>query len=286
MRILIADRLLTGRPHADWKEGWELYYAFRNLGISASIAGPGCPMPEKDIPDVASLYDFVIIVDNYPQGAWTWWDWAAIKIPKLFYAIDTHVKEFRAWVPGFVEMTKMDVVALNNPRDSSLFPGRKTFWLPYAASRNFGGDSVVQRERDVAFIGGPNKERTELFDSLGGVTTISAFGDDYLREMRKSRICLNLPISYDINAKYFEIPASGTFMLAKAHEELQSILHKDMQEMFWKDEQDLKDKILYYLAHDSEREGLATSARKYILAEHSWENRAKLILSQMGFEQR
>jgi spore maturation protein CgeB len=59
-----------------------------------------------------------------------------------------------------------------------------------------------------------------------------------------------------------------------------------MQEMFWKDEQDLKDKILYYLAHDSEREGLATSARKYILAEHSWENRAKLILSQMGFEQR
>jgi spore maturation protein CgeB len=171
---------------------------------------------------------------------------------------------------------------VDNPRDSVLFPGCRTFWLPYAASKVHSGGNVTRRERDVAFIGGLNQERVELFNRIGGVTTTSAFGDDYFLEMQKSKICLNLPIDYDINAKYFEIPASGTFMLAKAHEELQSILRDDMQVMFWKDEQDLKDKMVYYLAHDLEREGIAASARKYILSEHSWENRAKTILTQIS----
>ena len=40
MKILIADVLLVGKPNYNWKEGYELCYAFRNLGHDCDVVGP------------------------------------------------------------------------------------------------------------------------------------------------------------------------------------------------------------------------------------------------------
>ena len=86
MKILIVDRLCIGQKNSDWKEGYEFYYAFKNLGYDCDIAGLNCFISEENIPIISKKYDLIIITENYPVG-WKWWDWSSIKTPKLFWAI-------------------------------------------------------------------------------------------------------------------------------------------------------------------------------------------------------
>lgn len=109
------------------------------------------------------------------------------------------------------------------------------------------------------------------------------FGQDYVREMQSSKICFNQSISYDINAKYFEIIGSGTFMLTNFNSNFHKFLdyNSEIEKMFYYNEQDLGDKIRYYLHNEEERESIAKSVKEYIFKNHTWENRAELILNNL-----
>jgi hypothetical protein len=282
MKILIADVLLAGRPHADWKEGYELCYAFRNLGHECDVAGPHGSIPETRIPDIANEYDMVVITENYPEASgWKWWDWAGIRIPKLFWAIDTHLVDYRPWI----RQAGIDLVAFNNPGDMEHYGLEDSFFMPYGASRrHYLNQYAEQMTRDLVFIGAMTPERRRLCEKFG-IECISAFGAEYVREMQSSRICFNQSMSYDINAKYIDILASGSFMLANYNEPFHRFVdyREDIGRMFYHSEDDLGDKIRYYLEHEDERISLARTARDYIFKNHSWENRAQLILD--NFEQ-
>lgn len=65
MKILIADVLIEGRDNYDWKEGYELCYAFRNKGHECDVAGPRSgQISDLDIPKIANNYDFIMITEN------------------------------------------------------------------------------------------------------------------------------------------------------------------------------------------------------------------------------
>ena len=99
MKILVADVLLKGKPHHDWKEGYEFCYAFRNLGHECDVFGPNSDNSELEIPNVAHKYDFILVTENYPDySAWKWWNWSVVKTPKIFWAIDTHLVNFLPWI--------------------------------------------------------------------------------------------------------------------------------------------------------------------------------------------
>jgi len=67
MRILCVDIRLSDPERYDWKEGYELMYAFRNLGVSCDVAGPGGnPFTERDIPRISHRYDLIVVTENYP----------------------------------------------------------------------------------------------------------------------------------------------------------------------------------------------------------------------------
>ena len=103
MRILCCDVRLAGYPHHDWKEGYELMYAFQALGHTCDVAGPnGFRYTELDIPRIAPSYDLIIVTENYPMictatapTAWKWWHWGQISTPTVFWAFDTHVNDYR-----------------------------------------------------------------------------------------------------------------------------------------------------------------------------------------------
>ena len=118
MKILIADILLVGKPHSDWKEGYEFCYAFRNLGHECDVYGPNGEKSEMEIPLVAHLYDLILITENYwNYSRWKWWNWESIKTPKVFWAIDTHIVDYRP----FIKQSKIDYVAFNNKEDLIAF---------------------------------------------------------------------------------------------------------------------------------------------------------------------
>ena len=54
MKILISDVFLKGKSNSDWKEGYELFYAFKNLGYECDIAGVDGDIPETEIPKIDS----------------------------------------------------------------------------------------------------------------------------------------------------------------------------------------------------------------------------------------
>jgi len=283
MRILCADVRVAGKPHHDWKEGYELMYAFRALGHTCEVAGPnGFRYTELDIPRIAWNYDLIIITDNYPQySGWKWWDWASIKTPKLFWAIDTHLIDYRP----FIRNAQIGYVAFNIPSDMKNYGHPRSFWMPYAVStihHNIAG--TFPKEYDTVFIGSltVSARRKEMCDRFN-IKHMSVFGEDYFKEMKRSKICFNLSISNDINAKYFEIMGSGSFMLTNYNQELVDFFDgsPDLQACMYKTDDEIGEKIKYYLEHEDEREAIAKRLYDYVWKYHSWEARCQTILSHV-----
>lgn len=281
MKILVSDIYLAGQDNCDWKEGFEIYYALKNLGYECDIAGKNCQIPETSIPHIANNYDLIIISENYPQySQWKWWDWSKIKTPKLFWAIDTHLVNFTS----FVESNKIDYVAFNNKVDMDKMEIRaKKIWFPYGISQaHYGINYDVNKEHDLVFIGNLNQERKNYINRYS-MKHFQLFGPNYVREMQKSKICFNKSISNDLNAKNMEIIGSGSFMLSNLNVDFLEFMDNNeyIQKMMWQNDSELESKIKYYLTNEEEREEIASNAREYIFKNHSYESRMKYLLESI-----
>jgi hypothetical protein len=280
MKILISDIFLLGQDNCDWKEGCEFVYAFRNLGHTCNIAGKNCKIPEQEIPNIANDYDLVIITENYSrESGWNWWNWKEIKTPKLFWAIDTHLVDFLPWI----KETNINYVAFNNPQDLEKYNLPNSFWMPYAASeKHHLIEYTNQKTRDLVFIGGLLPERKRICSKFN-IECLNVYGPNYVKEMQASKICFNQSMSYDINAKYFEILGSGSFMLTNYNENFHKFMeyNEDINKMFYSSEEELEEKIKYYLHNEKEREEIALRAKTYVKTKHTYENRADYILKKI-----
>lgn len=281
MKILISDIYLSGRDNCDWKDGYELYYAFQNLGYQCDIAGKNGKIPETEIPNIANNYDLIIITENYPQYSnWNWWNWKEIKTPKLFWAIDTHLIDFT----NFINYHEIDYVAFNNKRDiDKVITSAKKFWLPYGISKkHYGVDYESEKVHDISFIGGLNPDRQNYIDKYN-MKHFQLYGPNYVREMQKSKICFNKSMSHDLNAKNMEIIGSGTFMLSNMNQDFLHFMdyNKNIKEMMYSDDNDLHEKIQFYLNNDERREEIAHNARCYIFENHSYEKRMQYLLNNL-----
>ena len=281
MRILIADVFLRGRANEGWKEGYVLKYALENLGHQCDVYGPDADFNELEIPNVQKEYDLAIISENYPSySGWKWWNWAEVTIPKVLWAIDTHLVDF----VRFIEDSRIDYVAFNNKVDmDNMSINAKKLWMPYAVSKkHYNIDFDEPKKYDLTFIGGLNDERRRYVDRFG-IKHISAFGTDYVKEIKRSKICFNKSISHDLNAKYFEILGAGSFMLTNENSSFLDFVGKNehIEKMFYYSDDDLQDKISYYLKNEDERELIAKKANEFILENHTFESRVKIILENV-----
>jgi len=275
MRILCADVRLAGKPHHDWKEGYELMYAFRNLGIQCDIAGPnGLQYTELDIPRIAHRYDLILVTENYPEGVWKWWNWEVIRTPKLFWAIDTHIRRF-PWMSSFQWVAY-------NIREHVSPP--KGVWMPYALSTVHQRDTnVYPKLYDAIFLGNlsVSPRRKELCDRFG-IQHMEAYGQDYFKTMKQAKICFNNAIANDINAKYFEIMGSGSFLLTNFNQEILDLfdpsVRDDLRKCMYATDDEIGEKMKYYLEHEEEREAIAKRLYDYVWANHTWEARCIALL--------
>jgi hypothetical protein len=282
VRILCADIRLAGKPHHDWKEGYELMYAFRKLGHTCDIAGPnGYIYTEVDIPKIANNYDLIIVTENYPSPyTWKWWNWGSIKTPKLFWALDTHIHDYRP----LIQAGNFDYVAFGIQKHQKEYQLPKSFPLYYAVSTTHQKDmNVYPKIYDTVFIGsielGRRKEQCERF----GIKHMNAFGAEYIKTMKQAKLCFNSSMSNDINAKYFEIMSSGSFMLTNFNQELLDFCdeNEDLRKCMYTTDEEIGEKINYYLEHEEEREEIAKRLYDYIWENHTWESRCKTILDSI-----
>jgi spore maturation protein CgeB len=90
------------------------------------------------------------------------------------------------------------------------------------------------------------------------------WGADYPRALRSAKIALGLLskwIPETTTTRTFEIPATGTFMLAERNDDHAALFEEGKEAEFFASDEELGDKIRFYLANDAARGRIAAAGR-------------------------
>lgn len=85
--------------------------------------------------------------------------------------------------------------------------------------------------------------------------------------------------AYDINPRVFEAAGCGAFVITNENQYLPEYFKIDEEIVCYKDKQELKDKIKYYLDHPDLRKKIAQNAQQRAYRNHTYEKRLQKIIS-------
>jgi len=149
----------------------------------------------------------------------------------------------------------------------------------YACDVLFAGSYAPGRERylrplrraavDLAVWGGNWKEGCRDRDLLRSYRGSPLYGGEYARALSSAKIGLGLlsPLVPDrTTTRSLEIPACGAFLLAERTEEHEELFEPGREAEFFDSEEELVEKVRYYLSHDRERERIAAAGRRRCLS--------------------
>ncbi|WP_026528944.1 CgeB family protein [Butyrivibrio sp. VCD2006] len=83
-----------------------------------------------------------------------------------------------------------------------------------------------------------------------------------------------------ISNRIFDALSAGAFVISDEVSGIHELLGDSV--VTYKDKQDLHDKIEYYLSHKDERDKIAASGYDNVIKNHTFDNRAELIIEKMG----
>jgi spore maturation protein CgeB len=95
-----------------------------------------------------------------------------------------------------------------------------------------------------------------------------AWGEDYLRALANTKIALGLlgkHIPETTTTRSFEIPALGIFLLAERTEDHLALFEEGKEAEYFENDDELKDKIRFYLGNDEARKRIAAAGRERCL---------------------
>jgi len=102
---------------------------------------------------------------------------------------------------------------------------------------------------------------------------------DYVEKINQSKIFINCNAGYKfVNPRVNEVMSCGTFLLTDRNDEFQQIGYEDGKHLVLFDNlDDLRDKILYYLENEDEREEIATNGMTFVRSNFSNRHRVKRL---------
>jgi spore maturation protein CgeB len=189
---------------------------------------------------------------------------------------------------------------------------RRVEFLPYAFDPwchypvGVSGQEQTRYQTDIAFIGSWGRSRTELLESLveskfpyrlsiwGNnwqrldpvsplrkyCRFVPAYGETQAKILACSKIALAFLRPPDLHtARTFEIPAQGAFMLAERSSEHIQFFQDGIEIACFSDVSELREKIDYYLHHDSDRQQIAQAGYLHVTqGGHSYVDRMRQVL--------
>jgi hypothetical protein len=247
-------------------------------------------LPNHSIVDVMetgklSLDCFVFIEPGcgfFPKGIET------LKVPTACYLVDVHtdiwVRELYAPFFDYIFLAQKDYV------DHFKKLGHKNvFWLPLACDEDIHGEIKSERIYDVGFVGkpgfNPQHERAVILDMLSNNFKMNDFTKFYPKEeitkiYSQSKIVVNIPYNNDVNMRLFEALAGGSLLITKRIPNGQNELFKDGETLVeYTSEEDLQEKVKYYLEHEDERLKIASAGQKLALSQHTYKNRVDQLMA-------
>lgn len=141
------------------------------------------------------------------------------------------------------------------------------------------------KEFDILFIGSLTPRRRQIIEAISHqyrVKVASAFGPEMVKLINRTKIVLNIhsgPLP-DTETRVYEVLGCGAFLLTEQLSPDQPFSHLDLIQFASVD--DLKAKLSYYLAHESEREIIAAHGYQTALCAHTYYHRAQQIIATMA----
>lgn len=160
-------------------------------------------------------------------------------------------------------------------------------WLPYACDLEYFHPLSVNKDLDLAFIGNINisLERQSIMNLLYEKYKINEQRFYYQSEIpeiySRAKIVLNMPLGDDLNYRTFEAMSCGSLLLTRRIKNGQEILFKEgVHFAAYENENELVEKLNYYLSHPDDREKIAQAGLEEIRKTHSLDMRlAKMLES-------
>ena len=107
------------------------------------------------------------------------------------------------------------------------------------------------------------------------------YAETLVKVFKSAKIVINIHRDFEIrggNYRLFEIPACGAFQLVDEKKDIGKYFEIGKEIVTYKDEDDLKKKVKYYLEHPEEREAIARAGYQRVKKNHTLTDRMKRIL--------
>ncbi|MCX8065909.1 MAG: glycosyltransferase [Candidatus Hydrogenedentes bacterium] len=209
----------------------------------------------------------------------------AMNILKIAYFIDTHL-DFKTRL----EMARhFDIVFLAQKSHVELFKLegiRYVYWLPLACYPELYPKEKLPRDIDVAYVGSLSHEegdkRIKILKKVADKFPNHFIGKSWPREMARiysrSKIVVNSAINYDLNMRVFEALASGALLVTDPADSINELFEDGKEIVVYHSQDELLDKIKYYLENEDEREKIAQQGKEKVLKYHTYHHRVEQIV--------
>ncbi|MCS7062170.1 MAG: glycosyltransferase [Anaerolineae bacterium] len=114
------------------------------------------------------------------------------------------------------------------------------------------------------------------------------WGEEQVKALCAAKIGLNFHVDHQageldrgLNLRAFELAACGVFQLLQRVPSVNEFFEEGKEIVCFDTQEEMLDKIRYYLGHDDERQRIAQAARSRVLSSHTWQQRAQTMLRLM-----
>lgn len=167
-------------------------------------------------------------------------------------------------------------------------PSDSVSWLPYACDTDFFTPTGAMRDIDLAFIGQPHpwSERGATLRKLEQRYAMNEqrfyFHSEIPSIYSRAKIVLNLPLADDLNFRTFEAMSCGALLITPRVNNGQELLFQEGKHyVAFSSEEELYERVDYYLENTQEREEIASQGYAEILRANTLKHRINILISKI-----
>lgn len=264
--------------------------AFQKMGIQVLRVGSTGSIQERlrSLPPIELIG--IIHPDlspGVPSDLWTF------SVPNLCFQIDTNSVTARR-----IRISKLfDAALVFHPDYDRIFEEggvKQVMLVPHAVEKHLFDRAEIPRIFDIGWVGNtqaPNfSMRRKILPLLQAKYTLNDPFQHYTPEAMaevycSSKIVVNIPKDdylQDANLRCFESMAAGALLFTFLPTELTAFGFRDGEHFIgFSSIPELLEKIDYFLSQDTEREQIARRARELALQEHTYDQRALMVLDRL-----
>ena len=161
------------------------------------------------------------------------------------------------------------------------------FWLPLGADPEIHSKKSGEKTYNVGFVGSlgtdSHQRRVNLLNKINSVVKVN-YSRCWWNEMAEffsaSKIVFNNAVNNDLNMRLFEAMSTGSFLLTDlAVNSGQEEMFKDGEDLGIYNDENIIEKVKYYLTNESEREKIAHRGQQIIHNAHTYLHRVEELLN-------